>query len=213
MTEVLESAEGEAKAASPASKRFDRTSIALHWLTVFLIASQFSTAWLREAVDKDSSAAIILLTLHENSGVLIWIIGMIRLIWRHNYAYLPPYPDHMPKIQRTIATLNEYGLYTMLILQPITGLGRVLLRGKPFDLFFWKVPALVEPNETVHRLVAEAHELGARALALLIGLHAGAALFHYFILRDGVLQRMLPWASSLVRASRAETQLSAEDAE
>jgi cytochrome b561 len=213
MTEVLGSAEGEAKPASPASKRFDRTSIALHWLTVLLIASQFSTAWLREAVDKDSSAAAILLTLHENSGVLIWIVGTLRLIWRHSYAYLPPFPDHMPKIQRRIATLNEYGLYTMLLLQPITGLGRVLLRGKPFDLFFWKVPALIEPNETLHRAFAEAHELGAKALVLLIGLHVGAALFHYVILRDGVLQRMSPWASSSVRSGEAKAQLAARDAE
>ena len=35
---------------------------------------------------------------------------------------------------------------------------------------------------------------GAKALVVLIGLHAGAALFHRLVLRDGVLQRMLPRA-------------------
>jgi cytochrome b561 len=38
-----------------------------------------------------------------------------------------------------------------------------------------------------------AHEFGAKALVVLIGLHAGAALFHGLVLRDVVLQRMLPW--------------------
>jgi cytochrome b561 len=32
-------------------------------------------------------------------------------------------------------------------------------------------------------------------LLTLVGLHAAAALFHGLILRDGVLQRMLPWGS------------------
>lgn len=39
---------------------------------------------------------------------------------------------------------------------------------------------------------AHLHEIGAWALLALIGLHA-AALLHGLLLRDGVLQRMLPW--------------------
>ncbi len=31
------------------------------------------------------------------------------------------------------------------------------------------------------------------AMLALVGLHVGAALYHYFIRRDRVLQRMLPW--------------------
>jgi cytochrome b561 len=119
----------------------------------------------------------------------------------------------MPKFQQTIAKLNEYGLYAMLLIQPITGLGRVLLRGTPFDLFIWEVPALFAPDDAIHRLFVEAHEFGAGALFVLIGLHAGAALFHYFCLRDGVLQRMLPWASWLVRVGEADSQLATGDTE
>jgi superoxide oxidase len=80
--------------------------------------------------------------------------------------------------------------------QPITGLGRVLFRGQPFDLFFWQVPALFEENDSIRHFLAESHEFGAKALLALIGLHAGAALFHRLVLRDGVLQRMLPRMSA-----------------
>jgi cytochrome b561 len=38
----------------------------------------------------------------------------------------------------------------------------------------------------------QVHETGAWLLLALIGLHAGAALFHALVLRDRVLQRMLP---------------------
>jgi superoxide oxidase len=54
------------------------------------------------------------------------------------------------------------------------------------------VPALLTPDPAIRGLFQEAHELGAKALLALIGLHAGAALFHGLVLRDGVLQRMLP---------------------
>ena len=73
--------------------------------------------------------------------------------------------------------------------------GHVVFHGHEFKLFIWEVPALVEPNSAIRSTFAVAHEFGAKALVALIALHAGAALFHRFVLRDRVLQRMLPWQS------------------
>ena len=195
MTKSLESAEAPAVKAAAESGRFDQISIALHWLTVLLIVAQFTTAWLREAVDHETSLAAAILTIHRSSGVLTWIFGLVRLVWRHNFAYLPPFPDSMPKFQQMLAKANEYGLYVLLFVQPITGVGRVLFRGHPFELFFWEVPVLLEPNPEIRNLFLAAHEFGAKALLALIGFHAGAALFHRLVLRDDVLQRMLPWTA------------------
>ena len=193
MTKNLDSTEWLAIKATTASDRFDQTSIALHWLTVLLIVAQFTSAWIREAVNHDGSVAAAMLATHRTTGVLTWIVGLVRLIWRHNFADLPPFPQTMPKLQQTIAKANEYSLYALLFVQPITGLGRVLFRGQPFELFTWEVPALLEPNPAVRGLFANAHEFGAKALLFLIGLHAGAALLHRLVLRDSVLRRMLPW--------------------
>jgi cytochrome b561 len=192
MTKTLEPAEVPAKKSASENGRFDRISIALHWLTVLLIIGQLTTAWLREAVGHESSLAMELLATHRANGVLIWTVGLLRLVWRRNYAYLPPFPENMSKLQQTIAKANEYGLYALLFVQPITGLSRVLFHGQPFELLIWKVPALLEPNPPISILFAVAHEFGAKALLVLIGLHVGAALFHRLVLRDGVLQRMLP---------------------
>jgi cytochrome b561 len=101
----------------------------------------------------------------------------------------------MPKLQQQIAKLNEYALYGLLLLQPLTGLGNALLRGRPFRLFVWHVPAWFAPDKVVWHTFQWLHEIGAWMLLTLIGLHAAAALFHGLILRDGVLQRMLPWGS------------------
>jgi len=196
MTESLESAERFAIEAVAEGGRFDQTSIALHWLTVLLIVVQFTSAWLREAVGHENSLAAAILATHQTSGMLTWIVGLVRLVWRHGFAYLPPFPQGMPKLQKWLAKANEYGLYALLFVQPITGLGNVLFHGRPFQMLIWEVPALLEPNPAIRSLFVEAHEFGAKALLALIGLHAGAALFHRLVLRDGVLQRMLPWGSN-----------------
>jgi superoxide oxidase len=213
MTENSESAKTYARTAGLESGRFDQISITLHWLTVLLIDLQFSSAWLREAVDHDSSLAVTILTTHRTSGALIWIISLVRLVWRHNFAYLPPFPESMSKLQQTLAKANEYSLYALLLIQPITGLGRSLFRGAPFELFIWQVPALFEQDDAIRHVFAEAHEIGANVLLALIGLHAGTALFHRLVLRDGVLQRMLPWTSQSVGARQSNVQLAVSDAE
>ena len=59
-------------------------------------------------------------------------------------------------------------------------------------------------------MFVEAHELGGKALLTLIGLHAGAALFHRLVLRDGVLQRMLPWTSASATAWKNKLELIAQ---
>jgi cytochrome b561 len=128
--------------------------------------------------------------------VLTWIVVLARLVWRHTFAYLPPFPQSMPPVQQWIAKANEYGLYGLLLLQPITGLGSALFRGHPFELFIWEVSTPFAHNVAIRSIFVEIHEFGAKALLALIGLHAGAALFHHLVLRDGVLQRMLPWTSA-----------------
>jgi superoxide oxidase len=201
------------KAPKGERRRFDQTTILLHWLTVVLITIQFSSAWLRGAVHHETSLAAAILTIHRTAGMLTWFVGLIRLVWRHNFAYLPPFPESMPKLQQAMAKANEFGLYVLLFLQPITGLGGTLFHGHPFELFIWNVPALFAPNPEIRAMFVEAHEFGAKALIALIGLHAAAALFHQFVLRDDVLQRMLPSRSSPARVRKAKAQLATSDVE
>jgi len=213
MMKSFESANGYVSRVDVGSGRFDQTSITLHWITVLLILVQFISVWLRESIDHNTSIAVTLLITHRTSGVLVWVISLMRLIWRHNFAYLPPFPESMPRLQQTIAKANEYGLYALLLIQPITGLGRSMFRAAPFQLFIWQVPALFAPNDVMRHMFREFHEYGANALVALIGLHAGAAFFHRLILRDGVLHRMLPWGSPPVEFPQSNVQLAVSDRE
>ena len=64
----------------------------------------------------------MLLTVHRSLGVVTWAAAIIRLGWRFSYAYLPPFPQNMPKVQQRLAKASEYGLYALLLFQPLTGL-------------------------------------------------------------------------------------------
>jgi cytochrome b561 len=60
------------------------------------------------------------------------------------------------------------------------------------DLFgFIGVPQLVAPGSADHELFEEAHEVLSNVLIALVVVHVAAALYHHFVLRDGVLRRML----------------------
>lgn len=61
----------------------------------------------------------------------------------------------MSGLQKRAAKLTEWGLYAMLLIQPLTGLVQSLTRGHSFQLLIWTVPPLVTRNKQltgVHRL-------------------------------------------------------------
>ncbi len=176
-----------APARKPAG-RFDLVSIALHWLTLVLVTGQFAAAWLIERIPEHAGE---LLAYHRAMGLVTWALVVGRFAWRKTGARLPPFPASMPAWRRAAATANEYALYALLLVQPLTGLGDTLLRGRPFQLGVWRVPALVAADKPLAHVLHEAHELGALALLVLIGLHAAAGI-HHALRRDGVFQRMTP---------------------
>src|ERR1700721_3018646 len=122
-------------------RRFDIVTIGLHWATVTLIAGLFGSAWLLLASDREHAA--ILLTVHRSLGVVTWAVAIVRLGWRLSYAYLPPFPPNMRKVQQRLAKASEYGLYALLLFQPLSGLVQSLTRGRHFVLLAWQVPKVM----------------------------------------------------------------------
>ena len=55
-----------------------------------------------------------------------------------------------------------------------------------------QLPQLVGESKSVADWTKELHEAGGTIGYFLIGLHAAAALFHHYIVRDNTLRRMLP---------------------
>jgi superoxide oxidase len=143
---MTEPSDGSVLDATLESERFEHLGIALHWITALLIIVMFATAWSREAVDHDTHLASALMTVHRTTGVVTWMVEWVRLVWRYYFACLPSFSEYMPKLQlqQWIAKANEYGLSDLLLVQPLSGLGNVLIRGRSFSLFIRKMPTLFE---------------------------------------------------------------------
>ncbi len=171
--------------------RFDGVTILFHWTTAVVVVAQFALGYGmsfvsgRDALDQ-------LLLVHRFVGVSVFLLAILRLAWRGRFAHLPPFPPHMPKLQQWAVKANEYALYLLLILQPLTGLGDTLFRARSFVLLAWTIPPFFPRVPAIYKTCHLLHELGAEAFAGFIGLHAAAALIHVLVLKDRVLHRMLP---------------------
>lgn len=171
--------------------RFDGLTRLLHWLTVVLVIFQFASGW-SFALTEGTPLFSSLLILHRSGGTALWAITMLRLSWRATYAKFPPFPAGLPHLMEWAAKTSERALYMLLLCEPGAGLAATLLRGRPFELFAWTIPALLPRSLSWSTTFQELHEWGAWALAALAGMHALAALFHHIVLKDDVLEAMLP---------------------
>jgi cytochrome b561 len=123
------------------------------------------------------------------------LLILARLIYRLSHG-APPDEPTLEWWQKGAAHLNHWGLYLMLLVVPILGYVGISLY-PALDIFgLFSLPGVVAPNQDAAARVLYWHWLGALAIVLLVGVHVAAALFHYFIRKDGVLRRM--W----VRAGR-----------
>jgi cytochrome b561 len=108
------------------------------------------------------------------------------------HAQLPPFPDQMTQAHRSLVQISEYCLYALLIIQPLTGFGAVLTRGRSFTLFWGHVPPLIPHYPAVEAALFVLHRLGAWSFIILITGHALHAVLRHFVARDNTLHRMAP---------------------
>lgn len=172
-------------------RRYDGLSMALHWLTLVLIVGLFGTAWAQERAS-DGDSATMLLSLHRSLGLLVWLATLARLAWKIGRGSAPPLPATTPRIQALAARITQFALYAILLAQPVTGFLQGIARGETVALFGVDVPSFMAPNGHLAHLLHSVHATTATLLLALTGLHAGAALLHGLVLRDGVLSAMIP---------------------
>ena len=57
-------------------------------------------------------------------------------------------------------------------------------------LFGTELPTLIPANAATAEWLEDIHEIGATIGYYLLGIHAAAALFHHYLLKDNTLVRM-----------------------
>jgi cytochrome b561 len=173
-------------------ERYDGIAILFHWLIAALIVINVGLAWSLDNFDHHSPEHDRILTIHKSIGATILLLAVLRLVWRWMHP-APLLPKTLPRWQRIAARLDEALLYALLFVMPVSGLIDVAAFSQPVHYFFlFDIPALIPHNEPLGHAAFAVHKAGAVALYALLALHAAAALYHHYILKDGILRRMLP---------------------
>ena len=96
---------------------------------------------------------------------------------------------------RGLSRVVQWLLYGLLVLVPMSAIAGAWLGGHPVMIVgFGPIDPFTAETSTAGRQLAELHGLLGDALMWVAGLHAGAALFHHFWLKDRTLLAMLPGA-------------------
>ncbi len=165
---------------------YSRVARWLHWGMALLIIVQLSAGLLRDLnVD-------LILPLHKANGISLLALALVRILWRMTHP-APALPAVMATWERATARFTHSVLYAMMVLIPMSGWVMASAARSPISYFgLFDVPKFnVIKESTLWEISHEAHELLAYALIALLVLHIAAALRHHFVLKDGMMARML----------------------
>ena len=161
-----------------------------HWLIAALLVAQVALGFLAKGW-RLSPTKLDLFVWHKSLGILILVLVALRIAWRLANP-VPAHPAAMAAWERLAARSAHFVLYLLMLALPFSGWIINSASNIPFKIF-WQVPlpAIVPPDDAVADLAKWAHFGLFAAIAVLVAVHAGAALRHHFVLRDDVLRRML----------------------
>jgi len=168
---------------------YDPIAIALHWVTAFLVITNFALAvtwdWFARPVKQFMEST------HMSLGVLLTAAVLARIAWQlipgHRVASLEA------GWMRLVSRATHYLLYALLVTEAALGFAFRWGAGRPMAFFGTGIPPLIgEIARPDRRLLRELHEwIGWTIVIVALG-HALAALYHHYVLKDRVLTRMLP---------------------
>lgn len=176
--------------------RYSPYLVILHWLFALLITVALAGgAFVLTAIPNSDPMKIQALRQHFAGGVLLGVLMLIRLIVRMRTTHPDPSSTGRSRID-WFARATHRLFYVLVLAQAGSGIVMALQTRLPSILFgghggnlpasFWTFP------------VRYVHYAISRLLIALIALHAATALYHTFILRDGLLRRM--WFGSRTAA-------------
>jgi cytochrome b561 len=186
-------------AAGDDRTRYDGFAIALHWITVGLVLTQFVLAetWSWYA----RPARQLMVTAHMSFGILLSAVIVVRLAWRLTPGHQMP-PAVSGWVELASKTVH-YLLYAMLAAEAVLGFVLRWSGQESMSFFGLQIPppfgAFSKPTQ---HLIGDIHHWNGWAIVIVAAGHAAAALYHQFVRHDGVLPRMLPLARQARSNSR-----------
>ncbi|MEH2920403.1 cytochrome b561 [Samsonia erythrinae] len=171
--------------------KFAPSQIALHWLVFILLIVTYAAIELRGFAERGSLLRTVMIVTHFSCGVTVLLLMATRLFLRHRHAS-PAITPPPPRWQSALGSLTHAILYALFVTLPILGVISRYYRGRDWMLFGIDMPTSATPDLALAKTLIGWHETLAALGYWLIALHAAAALFHHYVMKDNTLLRMMP---------------------
>jgi cytochrome b561 len=178
-------------AAMSTDVRYGAVAQFFHWVTAILVVAAFIYGPGGPEQRVYAPARDFERQLHETLGLAVFALALLRLAWRA--LDKAPEAHTAPPWMRQASRVVQAAIYALLLAVPLTAIAGAWLAGHPLTLLagIRIEPPLAQAHE-VGRAIAAIHTWLGDAVLWVAGVHAAAALFHHFVLRDHVLRTMLP---------------------
>ncbi|WP_052018075.1 MULTISPECIES: cytochrome b [Cupriavidus] len=163
---------------------------ALHWLVFLGAVVAVAAVEFRDVFPKGSTERAAMMAIHESAGITILVLMLLRLLVRVSQP-VPPPPAGDPRWMDRAASAMHVVLYVLMLAMPVLGMLAVAWKGKTIPVYGLQLALPLAINEPYSKLAKEIHETGATFVYIFVGLHAAAALWHQFVLKDRLLRRMI----------------------
>lgn len=177
------------KTAMAARESYGAMAKILHWLIFLLLAAQYAVGSIMPHIGRGTQNEGWV-NWHLSIGAAILFVILLRLIWRLLFpvALLPG----MTRWESMLAHATHLILYALVLIMTLLGWAAANARGWDVKLFgAVTLPALAPNGSSWGHEAGDIHNILVYVLLGFIVLHVAGALYHHFILRDRVLQRML----------------------
>ncbi|WP_416394690.1 cytochrome b [Allohahella sp. A8] len=166
-------------------------AVTLHWLVAITVFAMFGLGLYMVDLDYYDPWYTDAPDLHRSAGVLLFVLVILRLLWRLVNQRPAPLAGHR-QFERVAAVVVHGFLYLDLFIVMVSGYLISTADGRGIEVFgLFEVPALLAAEKGREELAGLVHWYAALALVAMAGVHAAAALKHHFVDRDQTLMRML----------------------
>lgn len=173
------------------NKKYAPSQIFFHWVIFVLIVVTYGAMELRGVVPRGSNAREWMRVIHYTCGLSVLILSVVRIFIKMAHKE-PPIVPPLPRWQRILSKSAHGVLYLLFIGLPLLGVLSLYFGGIEWQFFTYSMPLSEEPDLIIESDLIDWHETIATVGYFIIGLHAVAALYHHYVVRDNTLIRMMP---------------------
>ncbi len=162
-----------------------------HWVNAILIIALLVLGWYMVRLSYYDPGYNVSLAWHKALGMLVLGVVTGKTVW---LLVSRPTVDRssLRRFEQVAAKWTHRLLYSMMVLIPLSGYLVSTSAGRGIDVWgMFTVPALLAITEPWLAYAIAIHYYCSYAAAIMIALHAAAALKHHFVDRDDTLKRML----------------------